>query len=263
MIRTLVQAVVCLGVLLPAGYATSQDSEKGLAIARKVAAQDDGFKAYRGTAQMVLKDKAGTRNTRDFDAINREVPGDGDQSLIRFQTPLDVKGLTVLTHARVNADNDQWLYLPATNRTRRIAASSRSGSFAGSEFAYEDLVGYVIEKYDYAWLRDEACPGVASATCHVNEQRPKEDESGYSRMVAWIDAEKLRVYRVEFYDRRNAHIKTLTNSDYQLYENKFWRPTKISMENHQTGKSTDMLWSKYDFSANVSADELMPHALGR
>jgi hypothetical protein len=243
--------------------AQADDAAKGLEIAQAAKARDKGYGAYRGEAKMVLRDKSGASSARDFIALALEMPADGDRTSIEFETPLDVRGMTVLTHAHRDQDDDQWLYLSAAARTRRISSGSRSGSFAGSEFSYEDLVGHVLEKNTYAWLRDEPCPGAPSRTCRVNEERPKDPESGYSRLVVWLDAEDYRAYLVEYYDRSNTNNKTLISSDFKLFENRYWRPMKMVMSNHLSGKSTEMLWSAYDFKVHLTPNDLEPFSLGR
>ena len=251
-------AVIALAPAAQAG-----DAAKGLEIARAAKARDDGFGSYRSQAQMILRDKTGTANVRDFIALALEMKGDGDRTSIEFLTPLDVHGMTVLTHAHSDHDDDQWLYLPAAARTRRIASGSRSGSFAGSEFSYEDLVGHVVDKNTYEYLRDEPCPGAADRTCFVNEQHPKDPDSGYSKMVAWIDTQDYRGYQVEYYDRSGAKMKTLISSDFKLFDNKYWRPMKMVMTNHQTGKSTEMRWTDYDFKAKLTPEQMAPFSLGQ
>lgn len=246
-----------------APMAQAGDAAKGLQIAQAADARDKGFGAYSGVAKMILRDKTGTENIRDFITHALEMTGDGDRTSIEFQTPLDVKGMTVLTHAHQAADDDQWLYLPAASRTRRITSGSRTGSFAGSEFSYEDLAGHIVEKYDYSWQRDEACPGQADRTCHVNEQIPKDADSGYSKMVAWVDTQDYRVYQVEYYDRGGQHTKTLVSSAFQLFENKYWRPMKMVMSNHVTGKSTVMQWASYDFKVKLEKNDMESFSLGR
>ena len=258
-------AALLAAILCCAGPANADENAgaKGLEIAKAAKTRDQSYGSYRGEAKMILRDRTGSANSRDFTALSLEVAGDGDHTSIEFQTPLDVRGLTVLTYAHRDHDDDQWLYLPAASRTRRITSGSRTGSFAGSEFSYEDLVGAVIEKYSYLWLRDEPCPGAADRTCSVNEQRPKDPDSGYSRLVAWLDAQDYRAYQVEFYDRSGGHIKTLVSSDFKQFNNKYWRPMKMVMTNHITGKSTEMNWSSYDFNVRLTADQMAPFSLGQ
>lgn len=253
----LLASLLCSG----AAYADDDAKAKGAEIARAADARDRGFGSYRSQAKMILRDRSGTANVRDFTALALEVANDGAKTSIEFQTPLDVRGMTVLTHAHRDKDDDQWLYLPAASRTRRITSGSRSGSFAGSEFSYEDLVGGLVEKYSYVWLRDEPCPGATDRTCHVNEQHPKDSESGYSHMIAWLDAQDYRAYQVEYYDRSGAHIKTLTSSEFKLLENKYWRPMRMVMTNHITGKSTEMQWASYDFSVHLTPEQMAPFSL--
>lgn len=239
------------------------DAQKGLEIAKAATDKNEGFGAYSAKAKMILRDRSGTENSRDFSAKALELPSDGDRTTIAFDTPLDIRGMTVLTHAHPDRDDDQWLYLPANARTRRITSSSRAGSFAGSEFSYEDLVGHSLDKYTYSFQREEACPGAADRKCFVNEQKPKDPESGYSKMVVWLDTQDYRTYQVEYYDRGDALLKTLISSDYKLYEEKYWRPMKMVMTNHRTGKSTEMRWSAFDFKAAIDKNAMEPFSLGR
>jgi len=265
-VRTPLAAALLASVFFLAGPAQADDraaAAKGLEIAKAAKAREDGFGSYRSNAKMTLRDKSGTANQRDFISLALEVPGDGDKTSIEFQTPLDVRGMTVLTHAHSGKDDDQWLYLPAASRTRRITSGSRTGSFAGSEFSYEDLVGELVEKNTYLWLRDEPCPGAKDRTCFVNEQHPTDPDSGYSKKIAWIDTQDYRAYQVEYYDRSGGHIKTLTSSDFKLFNNKYWRPMRMVMTNHITGKSTEMQWSSYDFNVRLTPEQMAPFSLGQ
>lgn len=259
--RTLLLAAAA--VLAVAAAADAADAQKGFEIAKAATDRNEGFGSYTAKSKMILRDRSGTENVRDFTAKALEMPNDGDRTTIAFDTPLDIRGMTVLTHAHPDRDDDQWLYLPANARTRRITSSSRAGSFAGSEFSYEDLVGHSLDKYTYSFLRDEPCPGATERTCHVNEQKPKDPESGYSKMIAWLDTQDYRSWQVEYYDRGEALLKTLVSSDYKLYEEKFWRPMKMEMTNHRTGKSTEMRWSSYDFKTAIDKNTMEPFALGR
>ncbi|MBI1211651.1 MAG: outer membrane lipoprotein-sorting protein [Alphaproteobacteria bacterium] len=262
-VHRLLGSIAFVAALAWVPVANAGDAQKGLEIARAAKDRDEGFGSYRSQAKMILRDKTGTAVERDFIALALEVKGDGDRTSIEFETPLDVRGMTVLTHAHTDRDDDQWLYLPAASRTRRITSGSRSGSFAGSEFSYEDLVGHIIEKNTYEWLRDEPCPSAPDRMCYVNEQRPKDPDSGYSRMVAWIDQQDYRGYKVEYYDRSGALLKTLVSSDFKLFDNKYLRPTKMVMSNFQTGKSTEMRWSSYDFNVKLTPEQMAPYSLGQ
>ena len=178
-----------------------------------------------------------------------EVPDDGDKSMIIFEDPADVKGTALLTFSHKTGDDDQWLYLPALKRVKRISSSNKSGPFMGSEFAYEDLSSQEVEKYTYSYLRDETLDGVET---FVIERYPVDTKSGYTRQVVWLDKDEYRVRKIDFYDRKASHLKTLVIGDYKLYLEKFWRPLAMQMVNHQTGKSTDLQWSEYLFQNGFS-----------
>lgn len=251
------------GLTTAAIAAEGGDRERGLEIARKAEKLNGGYQSYAAEGKMILRDRAGTSNVREFATRSLEMPGDGDRTEIEFNTPLDVRGMALLTHAHSARDDDQWLFMPALNRVKRITSSSRSGSFAGSEFSYEDLVGHVIAKNDYEYLRDEPCPDAPGRICHVNVQIPKAADSGYSRLVGWVDKEDYRTYKVDYFDRRGALIKTMVSTDFRKYKDRYWRSHNMVMSNHQTGKSTVMEWAKYDFDLPVRAVELEPFSLGK
>ena len=199
---------------------------------------------------MILRNKQGQTSERELRIRMLEVPNDGDRSLCIFDSPADVKGTILLTYTHKEKPDDQWLYLPALERVRRIAAQNKSGSFVGSEFAYEDIATQTIEKYSYRWLRDEI---LDNQECHVIERRPLDPrDSGYRRQIVWIDAEHLRMLKVDYYDRKDSLLKTLTFKDYRRYLDRFWRPHDMTMVNHQTGKSSQLLWSEYSFGNGLS-----------
>ena len=118
---------------------------------------------------MVLRNKQGQESRRELRVKVLEVAGDGDKSMFVFDQPRNVKGTALLIHAHKEAGDDQWLYLPALKRVKRISTSNRSGSFMGSEFAYEDMGSPEVEKFSYRYLRDESC---GDLTCTVSERVP-------------------------------------------------------------------------------------------
>jgi outer membrane lipoprotein-sorting protein len=81
--------------------------------------------------------------------------------------------------------------------------------------------------------------------------------------VVWFDKEHYRTLKIDFYDRKNDLLKTLNYHDYQQYLNKFWRSSKMVMVNHQTGKSTDLLWENYKFTTGLSESDFSKNSLKR
>ena len=259
-VRPLVLALACS--LANAGaFAQEETSEdKGLRIALESSARNEGFGDFTAEMTMVLRDRQGRESVRQMRFKVLEVAGDGDKSLFVFDQPRDVQGTALLTHAHINTQDDQWLYLPALKRVKRISASRRSGSFMGSEFSYEDMSSPEVEEYTYKYLRDEPC---GELTCTVIEQFPLDEKSGYSRKIIWQDTGELRTWKMELYDRRGAHLKTLTFSGYRQYLDQYWRADEQTMVNHLTGAGTVLKWADFRFRTNPDEGEFTQTALRR
>ena len=236
--------IFCLLVVYSVPVLAETPEEKGLAIAREDDKRDNGFIDYQANLEMILKNRHGEESVRYIRSKNLEVQGDGDKSLVVFDKPRDVKGTALLNFTHKTGPDDQWLYLPALKRVKRISSANKSGSFMGSEFAYEDVTSQEVEKYTYKWLRDETYEGL---DCFVFERYPTYKNSGYTRQVVWLDKKEYRMLKIDFYDRKNALLKTQTFRGYKQYLGKYWYPDEMFMQNHQTGKSTLLLWSDYKF----------------
>lgn len=262
-----VALVAAFAVLVAVGPARAETPEqKGLAIAEEADVRDLGFGDFEADGEMVLRDKQGRESRRVFANKTMERPDRsvGDMGVIVFSRPRDIRGTALLTHANVEpADDDQWLYLPAVKRVKRISSSNRTGKFVSSEFSYEDLGSQEVADYDYKWLRDEPCPTDASLTCFVVESYPKNAKSGYSKRITWTDQAEYRLQQVEFFNRRGDREKTLQFTGYAQYLDKYWRAAEMKMVNHQTGKSTDLLWSNYKFRTGLGEGDFNAQRLKR
>lgn len=251
-------ALVILLLVAPLLAAAETPEAKGLAIATEADHRNDGFGDTSATLQMVLRNRQGEESRREIRSRALEMKADGDKTLIVFDQPRDVAGTALLTYTHKQGDDDRWLYLPALKRVKRIASNNKSGPFMGSEFAYEDLSSQEPEKYSYKWLRDEPLDGKAM---FVFERYPKDPDSGYTRQVVWMDAAEYRPWKIEYYDRKQSLLKTLTLADYQQYLGKYWRPGKLDMVNHQTGKSTTLLFKDYKFKGGLKERDFDQNAL--
>ncbi len=251
-------------VSAPAGFCQTPE-EKGLAIAVEADKRDTGWGDSVSEMTMILRNRHGDESRRIITSKTLEVPGDGDKILSVFHNPKDVKGTAFLTFSHKVGDDDQWLYLPALKRVKRISSSNKSGSFMGSEFAYEDIASREVEKYRYKWLKDEPCPGeeFKGVACFVSESYPVDKKSGYTKMVAWIDQKEYRSVKVDFYDRKRSLLKTLFNKGYKQYLGKYWRADAMEMVNHQSGKSTTLVWKNYRFGAGLKDSDFNKNALKR
>ena len=249
-------ALLTVPPLLPAATA----EEKGLAIAMEMDERDKGWVDQQASLVMVLRNKQGQESTRRIRVRSLEVEADGDKSLTIFDSPADVKGTAFLSFSHPLEPDDQWLYLPALKRVKRISSANKSGPFMGSEFAYEDLASQEVEKYSYKWLRDEL---LDERETMVMERIPRYEQSGYTRQVVWVDTQIWQALKVEYYDRKDALLKTLLVSNFQQYLEHHWRADAMSMVNHQTGKSTELQWSDYVHRVGLSERDFDRNALKR
>ena len=164
-------------LLLPLVLCAQTPEERGLEIALEADKRDAGFGDLSSNMVMTLKNANGDTSIRKMRSKALEVVGDGDKSLTIFDKPADVKGTAFLSFTHILEADDQWLYLPALKRVKRISSKNKSGPFMGSEFAFEDLSSVEVAKYAYRYLKDEVLDG---EDCFVIETTPKYQYSGLS-----------------------------------------------------------------------------------
>ena len=250
--------IVCLPVFAVEG--TDDAATRGLEIATESKARDLGWKDSQGNLKMILKNQHGQTSTRELHIKTLEQENDGDKALTVFDSPKDVKGTSFLSFSHASVDDEQWLYLPALKRVKRISSRNKTGSFMSSEFSFEDMTSFEVEKFDYAYLRDEEVDG---ADCYVLDNFPKDKNSGYSHRVTYIDKDEYRLRKVEFYDRKDVLLKTLTMTKFSLHKDKYWRPMELHMVNHQSGKSTLLSWHEYHIGSDLNEKDFNKNALKR
>lgn len=246
--------------IAPIGLMAQTAEEKGLQIAKDAKAYDKGFGDFTANMRMTLTNKNGDKSVRNIEIRTLEVDGDGDKSLSLFQEPADVKGTAMLTWSHGLQADDQWLYLPARKRVKRINSRNKSGPFMGSEFAFEDLGSQEVEKYTYKFLAEEAC---GDLQCYKIERKPAYKYSGYTKQVAWIDTQAYRLMTVDFYDRKSEKMKTLKAEGFQQYLGHYYRPSKMTMTNHFNGKVTVLDWQNYQFRTGLGEGDFKSQSLKR
>ncbi|GLQ30342.1 outer membrane lipoprotein-sorting protein [Litoribrevibacter albus] len=240
---------------------STEAQRKGFEIAARSDRSDRGFKDNEVTLSMILRNAAGEESRRALVITTLEVPdeNEGDKSLILFETPRDIEGTALLSHAKILDPDNQWLFLPSLKRVKRISSRNKSGPFVGSEFAFEDFTSVELNKYDYEYLREEAC---GELKCDVVVRYPRYENSGYTKQIVWIDQQYFQVRKIDFYNRRDALLKTLTLEGYLNY-NGYWRAHTVRMVNHQTNKSTDLVYGEYKFNVGLKETDFVKGRLSR
>ena len=234
--------------------------EQGLEIAKQAKSRDIGWVDNSADMLMYLRNQQGQESVRELKIKTLEELNDGDKALTIFNKPRDIKGTAFLSFSHPVGNDDQWLYLPSLKRIKRISSHNKSGPFMGSEFAFEDLSSFEVEKYTYEYLGDETIHGQDSFKV---TQFPVDTNSGYTRRVTWVDKAEYRIQKIDFYDRKNALLKTLSYTHYQQYLNHYWRANTMTMVNHQSGKSTELKWSNYQFKSGLKSSDFNKNALKR
>jgi outer membrane lipoprotein-sorting protein len=242
-------------------HSIAQSAEqKGLEIAKERKLRDLGWQDTTAEMTMILRNSQGQQTERRMRTKALEVHNDGDKSLTIFDEPRDVQGTAFLNFSHAITPDDQWIYLPALKRVKRIASRNKSGPFMGSEFAYEDMTTFEIEKFTFKYLGDEI---YQNRPMMIVEQYPVDEYSGYTRQKVWIDKERYVPYKMEFYDKKQSLLKTLEFDEYTLYLDKYWRPLRAEMFNEQNGKSTELITHGIEFRTGLEDGDFDKNSLKR
>jgi Outer membrane lipoprotein-sorting protein len=235
--------------------------EQGQALSAELARRNAGFRDLTSRVEMLLTDADGAQARRAFDLklLERATPQEGERSLIVFQSPADVKGTAVLSHARGEGEDEQWIFLPSARRTTRISAARRTGAFMSSEFSFEDLTGSDGRKYRWKFLGKKTC---SHGRCLELESVPKDPGSAYARRVLLVDEGELLLRTISFFDRKGQLLKTLSYDDYVKLDGRFFRSQKWTMKNAQTGKSTAIQLTATKVSTGLTGSDFSPARLG-
>ncbi|NMH59087.1 outer membrane lipoprotein-sorting protein [Alteromonas ponticola] len=252
--------ITCAILVTPVVNADEESEKEGLRIATERKESDRGWDNSLADMSMILRNAQGQESERRMRVKTLEVQEDGDKALTIFDSPRDVSGTAFLSFSHSKEPDEQWIYLPALKRVKRIASQNKSGPFMGSEFAFEDMTSFEVDKFTYDFLRDDTYQG---DEVYVISQVPQDDYSGYSKQIVWIDKEHYRVRKVEFFDKKGDLLKTLEFEDYTLFDDEFWRPLKSFMYNVQTQKSTELITHELEFDAGLEDTDFDENSLRR
>jgi len=172
------------------------DDAKARVIMEKVDARDDG-KTLEENMVMILIDKNGKKRTRNLHTYSKDF-GPDEHKIMFFKSPADVKNTAFLTYDYDNAkkDDDQWLYLPALKKVKRIPSSDKSSSFMGSDFSYFDMTDRDLEDYDFKLLKETKVRGKEAWMIEATPRTKKViKESGYTKTIGIVRKDNHVVVR--------------------------------------------------------------------
>ena len=254
------KALFIISILFSMTSYAQTPEERGLEIAKKMKVAGEGFISDSSEMEMILIDSYGTQVSRKMRGISIEGKSDEGRALTEFLSPADVKGTKLLTHSHKGEDDDQWLFLPAMKRKKRISGGARSSSFMGSEFSYEDLGSQDIEKFNFKFIADELLKGGKA----WRVERKSKKRSGYSKQVMVVHQEYLSPTIIEYYDRRGGLLKAAEFTDWKplrVGEKTFWKAGNVHVKNVQTKKESIFKWSKRELGKAVDDSLFSPGAL--
>jgi len=196
----------------------------------------------------------GRKRTRVLTMMRKNLPdGWRQRYFLYFHEPGDVRRTAFLVWKHPDRDDERWIFIPAVNMTRRIAARDSRSSFVGSDFSYEDVSGRNLAADAHTLLREEK---LGEAVCFVVQSTPK-TAADFSRKLAWIDKATFLPLREEYYDTRNQLARVFTADRVETAGGgKAAYPTvmKRTMKNVQNGHRTEVVFETVGYDLGLEAD---------
>jgi outer membrane lipoprotein-sorting protein len=205
--------------------------------------------------EMTLTNKRGQNRIRKVTTYRKDY-GEDSKSVMFFLEPADVKGTGFLSwsYDDKNKDDDQWLYLPALKKVRRISSSGKADYFMGTDFTYSDMGDRDVDDYTYAHIDTEVIDGIE---CYHLERLPRDDtvidETGYSRTEIWVRPDIWMMTKAVFFDKKGKLLKELTVSDFEEV-NGIWVANTMHMNNIQKEHQTTLTFSNNQFNTDLDDD---------
>jgi len=248
--KQFVITILSILILSTAAFAVS-GSYTGRDIMRLVE-KGSSPKTTHAAVQLDIIEKNGTKKTRIIEMWMAKDKNDLNRTLIVFIKPTSVKNTRFLVLQNKGKPDDQYIYLPALRRVRRISASSRNKSFMGTEFTYEDMSTRNLDDDTHRILREEKYQGY---DCYVIESVPKKKSNySYSKTVKWVAKDKWVILKVEMYDK-SGNLKKVLTMDKLEKIGKYWTPRVTTVKNVQTGRATILT------DLNIEYDKKLPSQL--
>jgi hypothetical protein len=263
-------AALVLGIGMAATHgipnARAEELPGGAEIMRSVAARAEGQQVTRDMV-FELTDRRGQTRSQEIKAFRRYFE-DEKRTVLFYTAPANVRGTGFLTYDYTDdaKDDDQWLYLPALRKVRRIPASNRGDYFLGTDFSYEEIksenkVG--LKDYDFRTVGQETVDGVqfyvvegTAATADIAR------ELGYSKAVWWIDPAIWISRKSDYWDVNGNHLKTIENLQVEKIDD-IWTVLQVRAINHKSGHSTLITSSDVDYQSSIPARTFEKRALVR
>ena len=208
---------------------------------------------------MTLINKSGDQRVRKIKQFTKDL-GEVEKSIMFFLSPADVKNTSFMNWAYdSDQGDDQWIYLPALKKTKRISSDSKSDYFMGSDFTYDDLGDRKLEDDTHKLLREETMDG---KECYVVESVSKEEDYMYSKTVVWVNKSNFIGVKKEFYDEDEDLLKVLAIKEAEEISG-IWVIKNSEMKNVQKTHSTTIVLSNIQINTGMSASKFTERMMMR
>ena len=190
--------------------------------------------------KMIMINKRGDERTREIKTWRKLTENNESRSLAQFLSPPDVKGTKFLVIEHIKGQNEVFIYFPSMKKVRRIAGEQKNTSFMGSDFTYADMEGQEADKSTHTLLRTEThgTPAGKKLECHVIETVPLDpEEFQYSKIISWVEKDRLILWKSEFYDNEGRLLKILDVAEVKRIA-EIDLPVDFSMTNVQKNHKT-------------------------
>ncbi|MBI3278481.1 MAG: outer membrane lipoprotein-sorting protein [Acidobacteria bacterium] len=203
---------------------------------------------------MDLINADGKKRTRVLSMLRKNLPGGREQRyFLYFHEPGDVRRTAFLVWKYPEKDDDRWIFIPAVNMTRRIAARDSRSSFVGSDFSYEDISGRDLAADSHTVLREEK---LGASACYVVQSTPKA-AADFSRKLSWIDKTSWLPLKEEYYDAQNQLARVFTADKIEAISaggKTYPTAVKRTMKNVQSGHRTEVVFESVSYDVGIPPD---------
>jgi len=253
------QIILMALILTSAVFSYAQEKLTGLQIIQKVYDRPEG-NDMQSELTMTLTNSRGEQRVREIKQFIKDM-GKVEKKIMFFQSPADVRNTSFMnwSYTEAGKDDDQWIYLPALKKVKRISSDSKSDYFMGSDFTYDDLGDRQPTDDTHKLLREEKLNG---EDCYVVESTPKDEEYMYSKTITWIIKDKWIGLKKEFYDEDEEHLKTLTVKKYDKIKN-YWIIEESEMKNVQKNHTTTMSLKNIKVDTGIAANKFTERMMKR
>lgn len=256
--------ITALGAVLIAATATFAQAQSGREIMEE---KDRRHKAASEVtlSTMSIVNKNGDTRTRRLVVQSTDTADGANRSLLKYLEPKDIRNVGLLTWQQPgDAEDDQWLYLEASNQTKRIVGGAKKNAFMGTDLAYEDLRPEDMAVHTYTVVGEEDVNGQAA---WMIEAVPSTDaerrDSGYAKRVMWIVKDTYVTAKTVYLDRRDREIKRAEYSDFVNVTGQMWRSNRSVVTTKRAGSQTATVVDKREIGISISEQIFLPQNIDK